>query len=419
MNWLKSELHDFTLIRSLSDIMELRGERDERRLLRFLIAAAPGMPPVWRGEPADQDAILKKARQALAEEGEVSEAARLWLESLFMEDALSLFAATDAALAALGWRWRQQIDMTQRAWEVAREQHHHWRSRFSPKPGGDSSEVNFDAAMYGWNAGMRLPKRLTWHGPVLLSLCDPEFCRAMRADVEQALADFAESAPWFVNLVKKWQTPDASVMPEKQTALLLTAWRLREVTRESAQFEHERRKIAQKKRESGITTWRQAFGRIMENFGALGNADGGEARQEWRRALGDLYDLSERLASAHYTEESFLRLRRQVSAIERLAFSLENALDALELREEHLGIFLQPRRLSWVGGSILLFAALISVTYALPAAIIGMGGFIALHFRRRARARRDLSVQIQLFRRALSSFAKANATLQADGRDSN
>ncbi|MDR0737083.1 MAG: protein kinase [Zoogloeaceae bacterium] len=411
LNWLKAELHDFVLIRNLSDIMELRGEHDERRLLRFLLAAAPGMPPVWRGEPADRDALLRKARQAAAEEGKSSETARLWLESLFVEDALSLFSATDAELAALGQRWRQQIDIAQRAWEIAREQQHHWRSRLSPKSGEGHSEVNFDAAVFGWNAGIRFPKRSTWHGHVLLTLLEPEFRSAVRADVEQAAARFAESAPWFVGLIEKWQTPEVTL--EEQDALLLVAWRLRESARESIQMEHNRRQDAQKKREKSIDAWRQAFMRLVGRFGALGDADGSEAREEWRHALEELYKLSEHLASARYTEESFLQLRRQISGMERLAFSLESALDALELRKEHLDIFLRLPRLFWVGGGILLFAALISVAYALPAALVGMVGFIAFHFRRHARARRDLSVQLQLFRRALSSLASGNPAPKA------
>ncbi|MDR3158959.1 MAG: protein kinase [Zoogloeaceae bacterium] len=402
LNWLKEELRDFDLIRDLSDIMDARGERDERRLLRFLLAAAPGMPPVWRGESASQKAILHKARQALAREGESSEAARLWLESLFTEDALSLFAAADTDLAALGRRWRQQIDIARRAWETARERHHHWRSRFSSQSGEKGSAVNFDAAVFGWNAGPRFPKRATWHAPVLLSLCDPQFLLAVRADVEQAAAHFAESAPWFAELIQKWRASEANAAPEEQNALLLAAWRLRESARESAQKEQEHRQNAQKKQEEHIDAWRQAFARLVDGLGALEGADDDMGRQEWRRMLDELYGLSERLASLPYTEESFLKLRRQVSGMERLALSLENALDALEANDERHGIF---SCLFWAGaGVFLLLAALASVTYALPIALASIGVFAIFHFRRRARVRRNLSIQIQLFRRALASM---------------
>ncbi|MDR1349661.1 MAG: protein kinase [Zoogloeaceae bacterium] len=404
LDWLKAELRDFDLTRSLSDIMALRGEHDERRLLRFLLVAAPGMPPVWRGEPADRNALVRKARQAIDAKGEAVEAARAWLESLYVEDALSLFAATDADLAALGQHWRQQLDIAQRAWDAAKEKHRHWRSRVSPESGKKSSDVNFDAAVYGWNAGMHFPKRPTWHGPVLLALCDPEFLAAARADVEQAAAHFAESAPWFASLVEKWRTPAADRAPEEQNALLLVAWRLRESVQESAQVEHKRRQSAQKKRENSIDAWRQAFARLAATFDMLGGADDKETRQEWRLALDELHRLSDRLAAIRYTEESFLQLSRQVGGMERLSFNLESALDALDLREEQLHILLRPPRSLWVGGGVLLLAALLSVTHALPAAFVGMIGFLLLHRHRRVRARRDLSVQIQLFRRALPTL---------------
>ncbi|MDR2625401.1 MAG: protein kinase [Zoogloeaceae bacterium] len=403
LNWLREELHDFDLIRSLSDIMEARDEHDERRLLRFLLAAAPGMPPVWRGEPASQKAILHKARQALAREGESSNAARLWLESLFTEDVLSLFAATDADLATLGRRWRQRIDIAQRAWETARERHHRWRSRFSSSSGEEKdSAVNFDAAVFGWNAGLRFPKRVTWHAPVLLSLCDAQFLLAVRADIEQAAAHFAESAPWFVELIQKWQAPDANVTPEEQNALLLVAWRLRESAGEFVQKEQEHRQAAQKKQEKHIDAWQQAFARLVDDLGALEDADDDVGRQEWRRMLDELYGLSERLASIPYTEESFLKLRRQVSGMERLALNLEKALDALEANDEGHEVF---SRLFWVGSILfLLLAALASATYALPVTFAGVTFFAIRHFRRRTRVRRDLSVQIQLFRRTLASL---------------
>jgi hypothetical protein len=412
MNWLKEELHDFDLTRKLHDIMDLRSEHDERRLLRFLLVAAPGMPPVWRGEPVNQEALVGKARQASAEADESSEAARVWLESLFVENVLSLLGEN---LAALGTRWRAQIDIVQQAWDAARKKQRQWRSHFSPESGeGKGAEVNFDAAVYGFSAGLRFPNRSTWHGPLLLILCDPGFLSAIRTDVEQASVYFAESAPWFTRLVEKWQTPNANITPEKQNALLLVAWRLREAAQESAQADHKRRQQVREKRENSIGVWRQAFMRLMETFNALGGADDREARQEWQHALDDLHELSGRLAATRYTEESFLQLTRQVSSMERLAFSLGKALDTLELREEHLRVILQPPRSLWMGGGILLFAALVSLTHALPVAFIGLTGFAALHFRRRALARRDLSVQIQLFRRALAAALSGNA---ADDKD--
>ncbi|MDR2365608.1 MAG: serine/threonine protein kinase [Zoogloeaceae bacterium] len=410
MNWLKMELHDFDLIRKLSDIMDLRGEPDDRRLLRFLLVAAPDMPPVWRGESASLKALLGKARLAV-KTGEAADAARAWLESLFAEDALRLFPAdANTDFAVLSARWRQQVDIAQRAWEVAREAYLRWRSRLPSEPGKkNTADVNFDAAVYGWNAEIRPPRRATWHGIVLLSLYDPKFLAALRADVEQALTHFSESAPWFAHLVGKWQAPDAGFTPEKQNALLLAAWRLREATRESMQAEHERRKSAQEKRESAIDVWRQEFLRILQTFYVIGEASNADARQEWRQACSELHGLAARLASMRYTEESFLRLTQHVNSMEYLALQLESALDALDMHEEQARIILRPPRSFWIGCVILLalffFGGNSGIYYAVAAAITGVIGLVIFHSRRRARAHRKLNIQIQLFRRASAALA--------------
>ena len=49
--WLEQELHDYNLVRVLRDIQDRKGVSDDARLLQFLVAVAPDLPPVWRGAP--------------------------------------------------------------------------------------------------------------------------------------------------------------------------------------------------------------------------------------------------------------------------------------------------------------------------------------------------------------------------------
>ena len=86
--WLEQELHDYNLLRTLRDIQEQRGLTDDARLLRFLLAAAPDLPPVWRGSPVTTDAVAAAARAAAKGDDD----ARDWLDSLWRDDVLASFA---------------------------------------------------------------------------------------------------------------------------------------------------------------------------------------------------------------------------------------------------------------------------------------------------------------------------------------
>jgi hypothetical protein len=56
--WLEHELHDYNLLRALRDIEDRKGLTNDGRLLQFLIKASPDLPPVWRGSPVSEEAVL-------------------------------------------------------------------------------------------------------------------------------------------------------------------------------------------------------------------------------------------------------------------------------------------------------------------------------------------------------------------------
>ena len=73
----------------------MKGLTDDGRLLRFLLAAAPDLPPVWKGSPVTTDSVIAAARAA----ANGDETARDWLDSLWRDDVLIGFAdAGDQAL---------------------------------------------------------------------------------------------------------------------------------------------------------------------------------------------------------------------------------------------------------------------------------------------------------------------------------
>src|SRR5687768_12019842 len=86
-SWLEHELHDYNLVRKLRDITDHRALSDDARLLRFLLTAAPDLPPSWRGRPVSDAAILDAARRAVNGDAD----ADAWLDSLYQDSVLTEF----------------------------------------------------------------------------------------------------------------------------------------------------------------------------------------------------------------------------------------------------------------------------------------------------------------------------------------
>ena len=121
-NWIEHELHDYNLARKLHDIREHRDLSDDVRLLRFIRAAAPDIPPVWKGEPLSESEIFDAVRRAQSGESQ----AEAWLDSVASEDVLAEFPE-DEALRALDELWRQTWIRFETMWARAREHELDWR----------------------------------------------------------------------------------------------------------------------------------------------------------------------------------------------------------------------------------------------------------------------------------------------------
>ena len=123
--WLEQELHDYNLVRVLRDIQEQKGSSDDARLLRFLLAAAPDLPPVWRGSPVTADAVLASARAAANGDND----AQAWLDSLYRDDGAADVCrkrgTRDCGDLDLRWRagWKEFVEL----WDAACRAEEEWR----------------------------------------------------------------------------------------------------------------------------------------------------------------------------------------------------------------------------------------------------------------------------------------------------
>jgi hypothetical protein len=396
-DWLKKDLRDFELIRSLDDIMEARGEAVERRFLRFLRAAAPGLPPVWRGELADRDALLARARQAFADEATHADAPvwQEWLDSLFDSRALTLMGKTE--LTELDHRWRQSFVLVERVWKVAQGKIRHLRARM-PAAGKAGWVVDFDSLVYGSDTSFRFPPHRQWHAPVLLALSAPDFLVLLRKKITQAVERFADASPWFSTLVQQEQAAQAGRTSEEQNACILVAWRLCDVARQEAKTERAKRQAVEDKRKNAIEAWRQTFLNLLMRYQETSAFDNQDTQTEWRGLLDELQALSRQLAEASYPDAEFERLLQWVSVLRRQSYNLATALDLAEARREQLAIFMQEQRLRFIGGGLLLIVLVVGMEWAAYLALGGIGFLGLLHWRRR-QAGNELVVQMQRMQR--------------------
>ncbi|MDR1934134.1 MAG: serine/threonine protein kinase [Candidatus Accumulibacter sp.] len=415
-DWLATDLRDFGLIRRLDDIMEVHSEAIERRFLRFLRAAAPGLPPLWRGQPADRKALVARARQALVDEAANADPQvwRDWLESLFDAKALTLMG--DAELMELDRLWRQTLALVEHTWEAARKESRRLRSRLAATAGNPTGNaVDFDTLVFGWDAGFRFPPRRQWHAPILLALPQsaPEFLALARKEVMHAVERFADAAPWFSALVRQERPAQAGRTTIEQAARLLVAWRLREVARQEAEAERASRQAAEAQRMNAIEAWRQALLRLLAHFQAASAAADEDTRMEWQLLLDELRTLSRQLTDAGYPDAAFERLQQRVSTLRRRSSKLEAALDLAEARTGQIAIVMQPRRLGLIFGSLMFTGLLLGAQWAVLLTL-GGAGFVGLFYWRRRQADQELAAQmraLQVQSRALNTQMKNEAAI--------
>ncbi|MGL5630979.1 MAG: serine/threonine protein kinase, partial [Azovibrio sp.] len=340
--WIKDELGDLNLNRRLLDILEARGESDDRRLLRFLLAAAPQLPPVWQGVPAYRESILTQARNAL--EGDAR--AEAWLDSLFQDEILSLFTRQEGesrevsqGLEELDKRWRTALDMARRRWSNAQKIYRQKYRVSDSSDGKDGRVVDFDSAVYGQRAVGDFPPSFEWHPMLVLMLNDKAYREALEDELNQGLVEIAEDSAWFTQLVA--ERPGDS--EEERAAGLVVAYRLLEVARDTAREERERRQLLIRSRKARIGDLRKELlfaARMITEDNGLNRRQ----RQVIRAALEQFEALTTRITTMDYPDEEFESLLKQILILQRLELSLGTALDRVDRVEALQDIIFQQNR---------------------------------------------------------------------------
>jgi hypothetical protein len=349
--WLEDELHDYNLVRRLRDIEERKDASEDLRLLRFLIAAAPDLPPVWRGAPVGVDQVLTNARAAANDDDD----AQTWLDSLYRDGVLALFAAAGhTPLGELDRTWREGWSEFTPLWEAAREAEEQWRTRARDVGGGPRHRaVSFDDLVYAASGRLALPPRRTVHGPLLLVQTDPDFVAAMRAAVVAGLGPITGYCAWFETLWEKARQRPIGVLaarcllPHAQDDA--AAERRRQgATADARARTRDDAKAALRAAVSAIVTL------VPEGDDDLPSADVARLMEAF-----DAFNAAcENVLRLEHADDEYESLRRSAEKLSSLGLAAQRALADVESRRGVNAIFLTPQRLA-IGAAIVVGALLL------------------------------------------------------------
>lgn len=374
--WLENQLHDHNLLRRLADIMDERGVSDDLRLLRFILAAAPGMPAVWRRQPLSPATLLAAARLAR----ENNEAAKDWLESLAAEPVLETCIAAgkeEFRAVAAGWagNW---ADFTAH-WEAAHQAEETWRT--TPKKRGwaadESAYLNFDEAVYARPLRVALPERRTRNAGLLLALFETDWLAALRARILAGMAEVAGFCPWYEGL-----GDPATLAP----GALLAMEGLLPLAREDAAAERDRQGESSRARERALRLMRSRVATCLDNLNAIAEHGFSAANlDDLRHALHSFAETAAWALGQGGEGSDFQELKETIERLFRFAQRFEQALDRLDHVERVNAIFFQPYRLA-LGAAIIGFVGMTS-PFAWPLGAVA-GLFLVSRWRNAARERK-------------------------------
>ncbi len=367
--WLEQELHDYNLLRALRDIQEEKGITDDGRLLRFLLVAAPDLPPVWRGMPVSVDGVLASARDA----ANLDEGARDWLESLYRDGVLARFAdAGDRALGDLDRRWREGWSGFTTLWEEAQREEERWHAQ--PRDvGGSTHAVSYDDLAYASPGRLALPSQRLLNGPLVLAVTDASYVEGLRGEVIGGLAKVAGFCPWYEAIWDKGHADPIGV---------LVAHVLLPYAEDAATQEMRRQSATSEARARARDDARELLRvRVAEVLALSPSGDEDLARAavpQLLEAFNGVQLACQNVARIADSDEAFEEVRRAAEKLSTLAMPAQRALADAEETQGVNSIFFSPQRL-FIGGAIVTIALAFRSPIVLAVALLIVG--LALGYR--------------------------------------
>ncbi|WP_415033659.1 serine/threonine protein kinase [Azonexus sp.] len=184
MHWLRNDLQDMNRVRFLIDLNFDSGLPPDRRLLRFILDLAPGLPPVWRGQRIGLRELLGIVDHALKNDDPALD----FLLDLAQQRVLDIYAAAgNAEMTDIASRWRSAEESFNRVWQSTLS------ALKAQRPAGENPD--FHELMFG-QGGPKHPGARTLHPRLLALAYDEGWREKLRQHLAQQLASLRPHCPW-------------------------------------------------------------------------------------------------------------------------------------------------------------------------------------------------------------------------------
>lgn len=314
--WFRNVQKDHNVVRLMIEMNFERKLHVDVQLLKLILHLAPGIPPVWRGESIELQAILDRATLALNGDMDAAQ----WLNALYQFRVLETYAqAGNPQAADIVQRWNQASDRFDEAWEKQLALIKH------KAPGRAAGEaIDVDAARYGVSGPTR-PSLLTLHPRLLAITYDAGWAERLRRRLLAELAGLIVYCPWLTELGDPLQMDG--------TALLVLESLLPE-----ARIAAERQTKANSRRvEEEAADYRATISALAAIVTALQTAARGPiptdtACADLRDGLERFFSLAAEIRASGRSDAPWLEMRKSVIRREPIVKRLQALLDQLTER---------------------------------------------------------------------------------------
>jgi tRNA A-37 threonylcarbamoyl transferase component Bud32 len=191
LTWFREVPKDQNAVRLLLELRHESGLPVDVQLLRLILHLAPGMPPVWQGEPIGLRSVLLRANLALKGNSDAAH----WLAQLQHYQVLQTCAqAGNPECADLVLRWGQAYEQFDQAWDDGMALLRQQAAR--PEPG---TYADVHQLLYGKSDPDR-PALAGMHARLLAIAYDPQWAERLRRRLLAELAGLLVYCPWLGQL---------------------------------------------------------------------------------------------------------------------------------------------------------------------------------------------------------------------------
>lgn len=337
MNWVEQDLRDFNLARDIHDTMSRFDLNDDARLLRVIVSALPGIPPIWKGRIITRETLAQTAAQVANGDMKAQE----WLLSIYKDNVLNMFGECgNADMARISNEWMQGVDTYRALWERAKTLEVELRHQPEAYAGG-VTDAGYLAPMC-----MNVPSLNKILPDLVMALYVPQFPVSASNVVMNACVRMGGSCEWYTRLVNETRN--------KSSVFWSVLQRLLPFAMEDAKKEQDRQ--LQLVRNSDMDVMSVIF-RIERSCKQLMKFEDFENLNRWqseqlRDEISKWLEFNVWVNGLDHNNPALQNLTEKLDAVTMRVIHIQNFLDVHQHILAVNNIWLKPSRLAFVAALI-------------------------------------------------------------------